>query len=748
MEEKLDLVLSKAKKAISLEGIYSRVESLLSEEAGNSIRLSSEQKQEIQAFLVQKVGEYEVYETPNGNYFPLYKTSFRKGRFFANRNGQGNVFVTVDYMKDGHHIVKEDCYFIDRDHIHQAIDGDIVLIENLGRDKKGNLNGTVNKVISRDLNMIVGEIYRIGSQYFLKPLDKRKQGLMVAIQGEAIEGQRVAVCLEQQMNDGFYLGTISRVFNHKDDPEEDILFEAFQLGIDDQFSEESMRQVREIPQSVRPVDKIGRMDLTSWDLFTIDDVTAKDLDDALSCQKLDNGNFLIGVHIADVSNYVPLSSPLERDAFRKGTSTYLGGKVIPMLPHELSNGICSLNPDVDRLALSCVMEVTPKGKVVHSDIWQSVIHSRLKMTYDKVSDLLERNVVLSEYAPYEASLRSLNQLAQVLRKNRLSCGSIEFCVPELKLNFSSDGKMDGISIREQNQATELVEEFMLLANETVAKHLNCIDVPCLYRVHDVPNQEKMEEFLQLLQNIGCDVSNYDASECCNSHQSLQRLVKYVSDMGMLSSVLSQKLIRCMSKAKYSDVNIGHHGLAKEDYCHFTSPIRRYPDLTIHRILKDCYFNEGNSHKRKHQWESRLPEIGLQSSKMERAADEAENRVLYMKCAEYMMNYIGEHFHGTVIGVGSKGLQIQLDNYIEGRVRMKDLVGEYIYHPESSSLLSLDGREDYYIGDRLDVCVAAADKGSKTIDFKVYEKLQEFCPVGMEDEHNCAKILAKSRTRYS
>ncbi len=748
MEEKLDFVLSKVKKAVSLEKIYSKIESLFSEDEGHSFQLNSEQKQEIQEILTKKVGEYEVLETPSGSYLPLYKTSFRRGRFFANRNGQGNVFVTVDYMKDGHHIVKEDCYFIDRDHTHHAIDGDVVLIESLGQDKKGSLKGTISKVISRDLNTVVGEIYRIGSQYFVKPLDKRKQGLMVAIQGEAIEGQRVAVCLEKQTSDDFYLGTISRVFNHKDDPEEDILFEAFQLGIDDQFSEESMQQVREIPQTVRPMDKVGRMDLTSWDLFTIDDVTAKDLDDALSCQRLYNGNFLVGVHIADVSNYVPFSSPLERDAFRKGTSTYLGGRVIPMLPHELSNGICSLNPNVDRLALSCVMEVTPQGKVVHSDIWQSVIHSRLKMTYDKVDDLLERGVVLPEYAPYEESLRSLNELAQVLRRNRFSQGSIEFCVPELKLHFSSDGKMNGVSLREQNQATELVEEFMLLANETVAKHLNSIQVPCLYRVHDVPNKEKLDEFLQLLQNIGCDVHHYDADTCCSSHQSLQNLVKYVSNMGMLSSVLSQKLIRCMSKAKYSDVNIGHHGLAKEDYCHFTSPIRRYPDLTIHRILKDCYFNQDQAQKKKHQWECRLPEIGLQASKMERAADEAESRVLYMKCAEYMTDHIGENYYGTVIGIGSKGLQVQLDNYIEGRVRMKNLPGEYIYYPESDSLLSLDGKDDYYIGDRLDVLVAAADKGSKTIDFKINQKIQEFKPSLLEDEHDSAKILAKNRKHNS
>lgn len=724
MQELVEKVLRKTKKPISVDKVYIKVENLIKKEKEDFV-LSDIEKEEIDSILEQGLLDYKFIRTGSNNYISILKTSFKIGRFYGDRNGGGKVVVSNSYVdKSGKTVVKEDRYIIDRDNANGAIDGDVVLIDTYKKDKTRELTASVKKVVNRDLDNIMGEVVRVGTGYFVKPVDKKKHNITIALEGSAIEGQRVAVSLDRQTSDSFYIGTITRTFNHKDDPDNDILWEAFKCGINDQFSGESLEQVKSIPQEVLDIDKIGRHDLTNWEIFTIDGKDTKDIDDALSFKRLDNGNYLVGVHIADVSHYVKENSPLDKDAFSRGTSAYLAGKVIPMLPHELSNGICSLNPNEERLALSCIVEFDKNGNVVHHDIWESVIKSNIKMNYDAVNDILKHGIVAKGYESHVDSLKGLNELALILRNKRLENGAVEFDRPELKVILNDEGEVSDFSVRIQDLAENLIEEFMLIANETIDKHLSDNGLPCLHRVHDIPNRERLEEFINLLSIVGYRYNKYSAEACCYDTRHLQELALHIRNTGKLSEMLSTNMIRCMSRAKYSPVNIGHCGLAKTNYCHFTSPIRRYPDLTIHRILKELVLSDENIKENKKKWKDKLPEVALHSSKMERAADEAEMQTLYMKCAEYMTHHIGEDFEGTVIGISSHGLQIQLDNYIEGKVRFRNLTGEYVYNPETYSLISLDGRENYYIGDRLSVKVKSADKEHKTIDFSVNEKIEE------------------------
>ena len=577
MKQYVDFALRKAKKPIDREMLYLKIAELKKIENESYIELSSDDKNKIDEIIEKGLRNYEYIETNNGKISSIMKTSFRTGRFYGNRNGEGFVITRSFFVdKEGNQLSTEDKYGIDKANCNSAIDGDLVLID-IGNN---GVKPKVIEIIDRNLENIMGEVIRQGKSYFVKPIDKKKQGLNIFLKGEAIEGQRVAVKLVEQTNDNFYIGEITRVFNHKDDPDQDILWEAFKCGIDDQFSSKSLEQVERIPTSVLDSDKIGREDLTSWKIFTIDGADTKDIDDALSCRKLPNGNYEVGVHIADVSHYIPENSPLDKDAYKKSNSNYLANKVIPMLPHELSNGICSLNP------MSCIMELNKDGEVVNYRITPTVIKSNMKMTYDAVNGILKDNIVPEEYKDFEEELRTLNIIALLLRKNRILNGAIEFDKSELKPIYNMKGKIDDFSTRTQDLGENLIEEFMILANETVDKHLSKRGFPCLHRVHDKPNEEKLYDYLKMLDAIDLPFS-YDAKKCAESKEVMQELVEHIKDTGRLSSMLSTRLIRCMSRAKYSPINIGHDGLAKKYYCHFTSPIRRYSDLTEHRILKDC-----------------------------------------------------------------------------------------------------------------------------------------------------------------
>ena len=341
----------------------------------------------------------------------------------------------------------------------------------------------------------------------------------------------------------------------------------------------------------------------------------------------------------------------------------------------------------------------------------------------------------------------LNELALTLRSNRLNDGAIEFERPELKLIFDDDGMVKDFSLRKQDLGENLIEEFMLLANETVDKTLSNLGYPCSHRVHDKPNQDRLENYLKMLAAIDLPYTKYDVEELCFNPYALQDLSFYIRDTGHISNMLAINMVRCMSRAKYSPINIGHSGLNKENYCHFTSPIRRYPDLTVHRILKDCYLNEENSDKNAKRWNVKLPDICEQSSRMERIADDAEVQTMAMKCSEYMSKHIGETFEGTIIGLSDHGIQVQLDNMIEGKVRPKNLSGDYTYNSLTYTLISLDGNENYYIGDRLLVKVKSASKEEKTIDFEIVEKIKENHTLDVSNSNQYVKTKAKKQRFY-
>lgn len=739
MKKYLDFVFRKEKKPISFDKILERIQRIKDEE--ESGLLTDSEIKEIQDLLNQEVESYEIYKTPSNNYILLSKTTFRKGRFYGDKGGAGRVSVTTSYVdKMGHMVVSEDKYPILKEQTNGAIDGDFVLID-LGGEK---MKPRVDKILDRKLEYIPGEVYRVGDSYFVKPIDKRKQGITIYLEKEAIEGQRVAVSLKQQTSNDFYIGEIVKTFNHKDDPNEDILWEAFKHGVDNDFSEAALFQLEDIPTEVRDIDRIGREDLTNWQIFTIDGVDTKDMDDAVSCTINEKGNYILGVHITDIASIVPEDSPLDIEAFRKGNSFYLGGTVLPMFPHKISNGIGSLNPHVDRMTISCIMEITPDGEIVNYRISPTIIHSKLKMSYDKVNDILKNGLVDSEYEEFVDTLKNMQKLSLILKKRRILEGSSEFNRPELKV-YRDNNKELIINLRTQDIGENLIEEFMVIANRVVDKELCDKGLPFVHRVHGTPNVERILEFLKLLNAINLP---FDASpeQLASDNKMYQKLVDHISQSGRLSDLLYTEAIKCMSRAKYSSENSGHYGLATDYYCHFTSPVRRDADLTNQRILWDCLFDDSNLSQNVMKWRQKTPEIAERASHQEKVADDTEKDVLRMLCAEYMENHIGEEFDGTIINLSGDCMVVQLDNLIEGTVRVKDLEGRYVYSPTSYSLVSLNDRENYYIGDQLHLRLKSSSKETRKIDFDVLYKISETSISHSDEIHEVVKQKVKRDTK--
>ncbi len=719
MREYVEYVLKKAKKPLSLDRIFEKIEIM----AEDILELSNDQKAEIINILENGCNNYDFYKTPNGNYTLFSKTSFVVGRFHGKRDGGGKIFVTRSYTdKEGNLVVKDEEIGVSSENNKCAINDDIVLA-----DCPKNGPAKVVEVLERKLSYVPGEVYREGTQYFLRPTDKKKSNITISLGSNAIEGAKVAVSLVEQTAPNYYIGEVVRTFGHKDDPDEDIYWEAFKAGINTEFSEESYKQLENIRQEVTPEDKDGREDLTGEEIFTIDGIDTKDMDDAIGLKINSRGNCELSVNITDIATLIPEGSPLDKDAFSKCNSYYLGGKVFPMFPHEISNGIGSLNEGVERLTISVIMEFNPKGERVGYRIVPSVIKSRKKMNYDKVNEILKTGIVDPEYKQFEKTLHNMNILALALRKKRILNGATEFNRPEPKLKYDEDGDVIALGVRTQDVAENLIEEFMLAANECVDTELSKRGLPCVHRVHDSPNEEKIQELLILLDAVNLPYTRYDAEELATNKKAFQDLVKHISGRGSLSNFLMVKAISCMSRAKYSGQNIGHYGLSKTNYCHFTSPVRRYADLTVQRILWDCVFEKDPKKVTKNalKWKKKLPDICAQTSYYERVANDCEEDVYRMQSAGYMEHEIGTEFEGTVIGVSSSGLTIELDDYlVEGYVSVKDLKGDYEYYEDSYCLSSLDGQQNYYIGDKLKLKVSAASKSAHTINFGVVEKIME------------------------
>ena len=514
-----------------------------------------------------------------------------------------------------------------------------------------------------------------------------------------------------QRNDGKnYTGEIIKIIGHKNDVGVDILSFVYQYEFNPTFPDEVISATDEIPTEVSQSDKEGRVDLRDKTIFTIDGDDTKDIDDAISIKKLSPDVYELGVHIADVSHYVKRDSILDKEAYERGTSVYLVDRVIPMIPHKLSNGICSLNPNVDRLALSCVMNINSKGYVISYKIFPSVIRSRKQMTYNCVNQILEKNTTPEGYEPFVNDLKLMNELSNILRKKMVNHGYLEFNRPEAKILVDESCHPYKIDLRYQGTGEKLIENFMIAANETVAGFVEDKKLPGIYRVHDKPNKEKLQVFLKFLNlkgyNIKADINKFRATD-------YQRLLKMLS--GSPEEVILNTLaIQTMSKAKYSDINIGHFGIASKRYSHFTSPIRRYPDLTLHRLVKDY---SKDTPKNVSYWSNHLFDIAIHSSKKEQDAIDCERDVEKMKKAEYMESHIGERYDGIISGVCEFGFFVELENTVEGLVRLDTLAGDYfIYNKELNAILGKNSKSRYMYGDSVTVEVIKASRETSQIDF--------------------------------
>lgn len=730
MKDYIDYILKKEKKPVEIEKLYKKIEEKKQKD-DYKYSLSDSDIAEIDKILSKGIESYEYYKTPHGKFTLLASTSFRKGKFRGNRIGGGIVVSNTTYLKkDGSRVTREEKFTIERDNCNNAVDGDVVLIDTGGN---GNKPSVVN-IISRNIGNVVGEVTKIGTRTYVKPIDKKKQLLTIHLKDEIEDGSIVSVSLSQlgeedlkllnDTPDNHYIGKISHVFLHNDGPYHNALLEAFKTGMPEGFSEASLKQAEMIPDTVSAKDKSLRYDFTKWNVFSIDCEDTKDKDDAISLDILPNGNYLLGVHIADVVYYVKEGTPIDKDAFRKGTSYYFGGLVEPQLPQKLSNGICSLNEGVERLTKTILIEFDKDGNVVSRSLVPSVIKSRKSLTYDKVNRLL-RGEVINDYMSLKETLQKMNDLTYKLRKKRILDGAIIFNRPEIRFKHDEMGNPTEVTLRFEDKAERMIEEFMLAANNNVAEILTEENIPCVYRIHDVPNSDRLEEFLRLLEAINMPFDE-EVRNIIDNKEVLQSLALHINKNSLFSPMLNTNLIRCMSHASYSTKNIGHFGIGSNTYCHFTSPIRRIADLAISRIIDECYFEKNPSIKDKNikKWEFLASDYASQASTMERLEEDVEKNVLYMDTAAYLSNFIGQEFIGTVVTLSNNGINVQLDNQLEGKIRNRYLDGAYAYNPQTFTLVSVNSKGNYYVGDKLRLKLIDTSIETKSVDFVVLEKISE------------------------
>lgn len=664
-----------------------------------------EEYQELEKTLNRLCMEAQIYYSEKKKRYTLFSnTNYMKGKLIVNPKGYGFVIL---YDND-----KEDIFINSRNML-DAKSNDIVLVEYINKHNK---EGKVTKVIKRDESNLVGLFdSENGIDYVI--LDKKEYGKYIIPKGfskGAVPGHKVLV--RRLFNGAFNEAEVIKIIGHKNDVGIDILSYVYEYGFDPTYSDDVMAEVEKIPSEVSEEEMLSRTDLRDKMIFTIDGKDTKDIDDAISIEKIDNDKYILGVHIADVSHYVKKGSYLDDDAYERGTSVYLVDRVVPMLPHKLSNGICSLNPNVDRLAISCVMEINGKGYVSNYQIFKSVIRSKKQMNYDDVNSILEDNVIPSGYEEYVDTLRIMNELSNILRKKMVRHGYIEFNIKEPKIIVDDSGHPVDIKVCEQRTGEKLIENFMIVANETVAGFIEDKNLPGIYRVHDKPNKEKLIEYLKFLSikgyNIKADVNRFSPKDYQNI------INKFKNDPAR--DILGTLAIQTMSKAKYSDINIGHYGIASKRYSHFTSPIRRYPDLTLHRLLKD-YLGTPNS-KVIDSWRKSLPGISIQTSKKELDSVDCERDVEKMKKAEYMMDHIGEVYTGVISGIMDFGFFVMLDNTVEGLVRLDSLKGDYYsYNKNRYMIIGKNKGKMYTYGDVVKVEVIAASKDTSQVDFVLSEE---------------------------
>ncbi|MCY9376278.1 ribonuclease R [Bacillus sp. T17B1] len=672
-----------------------------------------------------------IVRTRSDRYGIPEKMNLIKGKISAHAKGFAFLLPEDTSLSD---------VFIPPNELNTAMNGDIVMVRLNSQSSGSRQEGTVIRILERAIQRVVGTYTETRNFGFVIPDDKKiTSDIFIPKNGKngAAEGHKVVVKLtsypEGRMNAE---GEIETILGHKNDPGIDILSVIHKHGLPGDFPADAMEQASSTPDTIDEKDLKDRRDLRDQVIVTIDGADAKDLDDAVTVTKLDDGSYKLGVHIADVSHYVTENSPIDKEALERGTSVYLVDRVIPMIPHRLSNGICSLNPKVDRLTLSCEMTINSQGQVTEHEIFQSVIKTTERMTYSDVNQILveDDEELKQKYEPLVPMFKDMERLAQILRDKRMNRGAVDFDFKEAKVLVDEEGAVKDVVIRERSVAEKLIEEFMLVANETVAEHFHWMNVPFIYRIHEEPNAEKLQKFLEFVTTFGYVVKGTAG----DIHpRALQSILDAVRDRPE-ETVISTVMLRSMKQAKYDPQSLGHFGLSTEFYTHFTSPIRRYPDLIVHRLIRTYLINGKVDEATQEKWAERLPDIAEHTSTMERRAVDAERETDDLKKAEYMLDKIGEEFDGMISSVTNFGMFVELPNTIEGLVHVSFMTDDYYRFDEQHfAMIGERTGNVFRIGDEITVKVVDVNKDERNIDFEI---------VGMKGSPRRPRELDSSRSR--
>ena len=683
------------------------------------LSVPQEDREKFENLINELIAEGRVFETKKGKLASPKDLQMATGTFIGHARGFG--FVTPD--AGGEDI------FIPASETMGAMQKDRVLYKVLHKAEKGKkADGVIVRILERGQQRIVGTFEAGSKGYGCVVADDKKIAKDIFISREntkgAVTGHKVVVEItdygEDRRNPE---GKVIEILGHINDPGVDILsvIRRYELAVE--FSEEVYAEIEHLGTEVAEADKKGREDLRDLLTITIDGADAKDLDDAVSLKRLGNGNFELGVHIADVSHYVRENTALDKEAYARGTSVYLVDRVIPMLPHKLSNGICSLNPHVDRLALSCLMEVNGRGEVVSHRILESVINSDYRMTYTAVREILEDGTpaLLEQYAEILPMLEDMEELRQILGEKRRKRGSVNFDLPESKIILDENGKPIDIKPYEKSIATNMIEEFMLVCNETIAENSFWQEMPFMYRSHQEPDEDKLEKMEQFLRGFGYYLRKKDGEI---HPRELQKVLQKAEETDE-ERIITRMVLRSMMQARYTAENGGHFGLAAKYYCHFTSPIRRYPDLEIHRMIKKMLHGELDE-KASAYYRRKMPDWAKHCSKQERVAEDAERDTDALKKVEFMEDKVGQIYEGIISGVTNWGIYVELPNTIEGMVALSQMDDDYYEFDEKKMLVfGKRTKKSYRLGDKVIVSVAKVDRMMGTIDFVFEEENEDF-----------------------